>query len=158
MINSMSMRRIQARVRRKSWTAISGVLALVVIACPTAACRRKNAIPPPPPAKSQPLPEEQPPFGQSSLVLVWMETTPPGARIVRVSDGHVLGYSPEIIEFSYTKTPVPIRFELEGYVALAREVSAASDVELKVVLEPLRKVDLSAAKKSKGSKAHGHSD
>jgi len=140
------------RVRRRSWTVISSALALAVVTWPTVACHRKD--PAPPPTKSQTLADDQPPPGQSSLVLVWMETTPPGARIVRASDGHVLGYSPEIIEFRYTKTPVPIRFEMEGYVPLTREVSAAADAELKFVLEPIPKADRPATKKSKGSKGH----
>ena len=88
------------------------------------------------------------------MVLVWMETTPLGARIVRVSDGHVLGYSPEIIEFRYTKTPVPIRFELEGYIPLTREVSAAADAELKFVLEPIAKTDSPATKKPRRNRGH----
>lgn len=145
------------RVRRRSWTVISGALALAVIAWPTVACRRKNPIPPPP-TKSQPPDDEQPPPGQSGLVLVWMETTPPAARIVRVSDGHVLGYSPEIIEFSYTKKPVQIRFELEGYIPLTQEVSAAVDAELKFVLQPIPKAPPPATKKSKGRKGHRDSD
>jgi hypothetical protein len=132
---------------------ISGALALAVIAWPTVACRRKNPIPPPP-TKSQPLDDEQPPPGQSGLVLVWMETTPPAARIVRVSDGHVLGYSPEIIEFSYTRKPVQIRFELEGYIPLTREVSAAVDAELKFELEPIPKAPAPAPRRAKGSKGH----
>ena len=81
-----------------------------------------------------------------------MESTPPGARIVRVSDCHVLGYTPEIIEFHQSAEPVQIRFELEGYVPLTREVSAASDSELKVVLQPIPKRHGPATKKSKGSK------
>jgi hypothetical protein len=141
------------KVPRKYWTVIGSALALAVIAWPTVACRRKNPIPLPP-TKSQPLDDEQPPPGQSGLVLVWMETTPPAARIVRVSDGHVLGYSPEIIEFSYTKKPVQIRFELEGYIPLTRVVSAAADDELKVVLEPIPKAAAPATKKSKASKGH----
>jgi len=132
---------------------LSGALALAVIAWPTVACRRKNPIPPPL-TKSQPLDDEQPPPGQSGLVLVWMETTPPAARIVRVSDGHVLGYSPEIIEFSYTRKPVQIRFELEGYIPLTREVSAAVDAELKFELEPIPKAPAPAPRKAKGSKGH----
>jgi serine/threonine-protein kinase len=135
---------------------ISGVLALAVVTWPTVACHRKN--PAPPPTKSQPLDDELPPPGQSGLVLVWMETTPPAARIVRVSDGHVLGYSPEIIEFRYTKKPVQIRFELEGYIPLTREVSAAVDAELKFVLEPIPKAPPPASKKSKGSKGHRNSN
>jgi hypothetical protein len=109
--------------------------------------------PAPPPTKSQPLDDEQPPPGQSGLVLVWMETTPPAARIVRVSDGHVLGYSPEIIEFSYTKKPVQIRFELEGYIPLTREVSAAVDAELKFVLEPIPKAPLRRPRSPRGARA-----
>ena len=144
------------RVRRRSWTVINGALALAVITWPAVGCHRKN--PAPPPTKSQPLDDEMPPPGQSGLVLVWMETTPPAARIVRVSDGHVLGYSPEIIEFSYTKKPVQIRFELEGYLPLTREVSAAVDAELKFVLEPIPKADLPVTKKSKGSKGHKRSN
>jgi len=87
-----------------------------------------------------------------------METTPPAARIVRVSDGHVLGFSPEIIEFRYTKKPVLIRFELEGYIPLTREVSAAVDDQLKFDLEPIPKAPAPAPKKSKGSKGHRNSN
>ena len=150
------------RVRRKSWTVLSAALALLVIAGLTVACHRESPPPPAPlsPAEFQPSPDAQRPADAhpfpdpTFLVLVWMETTPPGAAVVRVSDGYVLGYSPEIIEFRYSKTPVQIRFELEGYIPLTQEVSAAEDSELKVVLEPIPKVDLPATKKSKGSKRH----
>jgi hypothetical protein len=152
------MLRIPVGVRRTTWTVISGALALAVIAWPTVACHRKSPIPPPPPPKSQSPADEQPSPGQAYLVLVWMETTPPGARIVRVSDGHILGYSPEIIEFRYTIKPVLIRFELEGYSPLTQEVSAARDSELKFVLEPIPKVDVPATKQSKGSRGHKHSN
>ena len=155
-IQFASMLETTVRVRRRSWTVISGALALAVIAWPAVGCRHKN--PTPPPTKSLPLDDEQPPPGQSGLVLVWMETTPPAARIVRVSDGHVLGYSPEIIEFSYTKKPVQIRFELEGYIPLTREVSAAADAELKFVLEPIPKAPPPTTRKSKGSKGHRSSN
>jgi len=150
------MLRIPVGVRRTTWTVISGALALAVIAWPTVACHRKSPIPPPP--KSQSPADEQPSPGQAYLVLVWMETTPPGARIVRISDGHILGYSPEIIEFRYTIKPVLIRFELEGYLPLTQEVSAARDSELKFVLEPIPKVDVPATKQSKGSRGHKHSN
>ena len=146
--------------RRKFWIAINYALALAVIAWPTVACRRKNPIPPPPPSptKSQPVPDAQAPLDPTFLVLVWMEGTPPGARIVRVSDRHVLGYTPEIIEFHQSAEPVQIRFELEGYIPVTREVSAASDGELKVVLEAIPKKHSPASKKSKGSKQHRNSD
>jgi eukaryotic-like serine/threonine-protein kinase len=139
---------------RKSGIAINYALALAVIAWPTVACRRKNPVPPPPPSstKSQPVPDAQAPPDPTFLVLVWMESTPTGARIVRVSDCHVLGYTPEIIEFHQSAEPVQIRFELGGYIPLTREVSAASDSELKIVLQPIPKKHAPATKKYKGSK------
>jgi hypothetical protein len=81
-------------------------------------------------------------------VLVWIESTPPGARIVRVSDGFVLGRTPEIVEFAQSKKPVPIRFELEGYSPVTRMVSAADDGSLAIVLKPSPKQHAPATKPS----------
>jgi hypothetical protein len=152
--------------QRKSWTAIGGVLALVAIAGLAGGCRRKSPNPPPlpPPTKSQPPPEVQRPADAhpfpdpTFLVLVWMETTPPGARIVRVSDGHVFGYSPEIVEFHQSNEPEIVRFDLAGYIPVTREVSVASDGELKIALEPIPKKHAPATKKSKGSRGHRNSE
>ena len=140
--------------RRKSWIAINSTLALAVIAWPTVGCRGKSPSQPPPPTptKFQPAPDAQRPLDPTFLVLVWMESTPTGARIVRVSDCHVMGYTPEIIEFHQSAEPVQVRFELEGYLPLTREVSAASDSELKIVLEAIQKKHGSGTKKAKGSK------
>ena len=143
------------RVERKSWTAIGGALVLIMIAGLTLACTRKSPIPPPPPppTKSQPPPDAQRPTearqfpDPTFLVLVWMESTPPGARIVRVSDGHVFGYTPEIVEFHQSTEPELVRFELEGYIPVTREVSAASDGELKVELKASPKKHARAKKK-----------
>jgi hypothetical protein len=87
-----------------------------------------------------------------------METTPAGARIVRVSDGHVFGYAPEIVEFHQSNEPEIVRFDLAGYIPVTREVSVASDGELKIVLEPIPKKHAPASKKSKGSKERRNSD
>jgi hypothetical protein len=83
------------------------------------------------------------------MVLVWMETTPPGAAVRRLSDGHVMGWTPETIEFSQSAEPVLVRFELEGYLPVTREVSAAADGQLSVVLKPIPKGHHPAVKKSK---------
>lgn len=160
------MRGTNVRVERKSWTVISGALVLIMIAGLTLACTRKRPIPPPPPppAKSQPPPDAQRPTearrfpDPTFLVLVWMESTPPGATIVRASDGHVFGYTPEIVEFHQSTEPVLVRFDLEGYIPITREVSAASDGELKVVLEPIPKKHAPATKRSKGSRERRNSD
>ena len=147
------------RVRRKSWTAIGGALALVTIAGLTLACNRKSPIPPPapPPAKSLPPADAQPPTWEPTEVLVWMESTPPGAHIVRVSRNQGLGWTPEIVDLTRSNEPVLIRFDLDGYVSVTREVSVASDSELKVVLQPIPKKHDPATKKSRGSK-HKNSD
>jgi len=160
------MRGTNLRVERKYWTAIGGAVALAAIAGLAVACTRKSPIPPPPPpqTKSQPPPDAQRPTearrfpDPTFLVLVWMESTPPGARIVRASDGHVLGYSPEIVEFHQSTEPVLVSFELEGYLPLTREVSAASDGELKVVLQPIPKNRVRENSKSKRSKDHRNSE
>ncbi|HJX66660.1 MAG TPA: hypothetical protein VJ860_22205 [Polyangia bacterium] len=92
------------------------------------------------------------------MVLAWMETTPPGAAIRRVSDCHVMGLTPEVIAFNQSAEPVLVRFELEGYLPVTREVSAASDSQLNVVLQPIPKGRHPATKKSKGSGAHKNSN
>jgi len=116
------------------------------------------------PAEFQPSPDAQRPADAhpfpdpTFLVLVWMETTPPGAAVVRVSDGYVMGYTPEIIEFHQSAEPVLVRFVLAGYVPVTREVSAVSDGELKIVLKASPKKHVPATRKSKGSKAQRNSD
>jgi hypothetical protein len=145
-----------ANLRRRFWTVLFGALALAAMAWPTVGCRHKKFVPPPLPTatKSPSAPDARPLIDPTFLVQVWTETTPPGARIVRLSDGHVHGYTPEIVEVFQSATPVQLRLELEGYLPVTREVSALSDGELKVVLEPIPKGRHSATKKSKGSREH----
>ena len=148
------------KVRRKSRIVISGVLALVAAAGLTSACKRKRASSPPPAlvAKAQPPLDTQrptdarPALDPTFLILVWMETTPPGAAVRRLSDGHVMGFTPDTIEFGQSAEPVQVRFELAGYLPVTREVAVVSDGELKVVLEPIPKGRHSATKKSKTSR------
>jgi hypothetical protein len=139
---------------------MSGALALAMIAGLTLACLRKRPNPPSPqsPPKSQPAPDAQRALDPTFLVLVWMESTPPGARIVRVADGHVFGYTPEIVEFHQASEPEVVRFEMAGYLPLIREVPAVSDGSLAVVLEAIPKKRTPATKKSKGSKIHKSSN
>ena len=136
---------------------------MAVIAGFAGACLRKSPPPPPPLTRPQPPPDAQRPADAhpfpdpSFLVLVWMETTPPGAAVVLVSDGHVMGRTPETIEFHQSAEPVSVRFELEGYIPVTREVSAASDGKLAVVLKPRAKMHAPAKKKSKVNREHKNS-
>jgi hypothetical protein len=81
-----------------------------------------------------------------------MDTTPQGAAVRRLSDGHVMGWTPETIEFPQSDKPAVVRFELEGYVPVTREVPVATDGQLAVVLKPVPKKHGPATKKSKGNK------
>jgi hypothetical protein len=136
------------KVRGKSWVVINGILAVAVIVALAPACHRKLPLPSPTPTQFQPLPDAQPALDPTFLVLALMESIPPGARIVRVSDGHVLGYTPEIIEFHQSNQLVAVRLELEGYLPLTREVRADADSELAVVLEAAPRDRARATKKS----------
>jgi len=148
------------KVQRKSWIAIGGVLALGAVAVPTSTCSRKRPEPPQPtplakaqPSAEAPRPADARPFPDPSfLVLVWIETTPPGAAVRRVSDGHVMGWTPETIEFNQSAEPVLVQIELEGYRPVRRAVSVLEDSQMKVVLEPIPKGRHLATKKAKGSK------
>jgi hypothetical protein len=77
---------------------------------------------------------------------------------VRLSDGHVHGWTPEIVEVFQSAKPVQLRLELEGYLPVTREVSALSDGELKVVLQPIPKGRHPATRKSKAGGAHRNSN
>jgi PEGA domain. len=141
------------RAWSKPWIAIGGGLALLMVA--GAVSCRKN------PARPAPANVQSDHDAQSLVVtppqsLVWIESTPPGASIVRVSDGFILGWTPETTEFIPSPKPVLIRFELEGYLPLTREVPVATDGEISVVLEEIpkgRAAGTKATKKSKGTKA-----
>ncbi|MGC4064740.1 MAG: hypothetical protein QM784_08880 [Polyangiaceae bacterium] len=70
-------------------------------------------------------------------VLLWMETTPPGATIRRLKDGFVLGITPETIAIRRSNEPVRVRFELRGYRAETRDVSTAGDGTVSASLTPI---------------------
>ena len=150
---------IGATVRgtRRFCTVFGGTLALVAMAWPAAGCRRKDSVPARSPTANpaRSTRDAKPLVDPTFLVLVWTETTPPGARIVRVSDGYSWGLTPDIVELHQSTQPVAIRFELEGYVPVTREVPALTDGELKIVLDPIPKAAPPASRQSKASKAHG---
>jgi hypothetical protein len=149
-VHSTSIIEINMKIRYKFGVVIIGASALIVIAGLAFFSLRETPAPPRPrpvlPVKSQPPPDKtapsakaKPPAEKPFTVLVWMESTPPGARIVLVSNNFILGRTPETIGFSQSSEPVPVRFELEGYKPVTREVPAVSDGSLKVVLKPVSK-------------------
>ena len=127
---------ITVKTRRGSRLAILIGAAVVAVAVVAALALRK---PTPPPAVPRPTttvePAPPPVKAPPATVRVHLDSTPAGARIVRVADGAVLGTTPETIEQRSTATPLLLRFEKEGFVPATREVALASDGDLNVVLE-----------------------
>jgi serine/threonine-protein kinase len=149
---------ITLKVRRKPWTAIGIGSGLIVATLLAAVFLRKGEAPVPakPTNITQPTPSETPaPPKAPVAVRVRLESTPSGARVVRVSDGAVLGTTPETIELRPSSDPLPLRFEKEGFVAATREASRAADSSLSVVLEAIPEKPGRAPKKHTPAKTHG---
>jgi hypothetical protein len=109
---------------------------VVAVAVVAALALRKPAPPPAVPRPTTTVEPAPPPVrAPPATVRVRLESTPTGARIVRVADGAVLGTTPETIEQRSTATPLVLRFEKEGFVSATREVALASDGDVIVVLE-----------------------
>ena len=68
-------------------------------------------------------------------VTIEIETTPPGASVVGLGDGKVLGATPLTLTRPAHGPELKLRLEKEGYVSVARAVSLARDGTLDVTLE-----------------------
>jgi hypothetical protein len=135
---------------RNSSNITVGAVALVAVGGFAVALYHSRPAPPPavPATSSKPLseaqrqpevrpsPNAQPSVNPEFLVLIGIETTPPGARVVRVSDEYLLGRTPDTFEFHQSKNPVQIRIEQEGYIPEMRWVAVVEDSLLSVVLKP----------------------
>jgi serine/threonine protein kinase len=132
---------VTVKVRKQPWAAVGIACGLIAVAVLAAVILRKGPPPAPVPStaitKTVPPPESQamaPPKAPIA-VRVRLDSAPPGARVVRVSDGVVLGTTPETIELRPSNEPLPLRFEKEGFVAAQREAALAEDSNLFVVLQ-----------------------
>ena len=128
------------KARKTPWLVIGAGAAVVVTAALLAVVLRKDPAPPPAPAMPVAPPAASvapPPAPVPVAVRVRLESTPAGARVVRVSDGVMLGTTPETIELRSSAAPLLLRIEKDGFAAATREVSLAADTNLSVVLEAL---------------------
>jgi serine/threonine-protein kinase len=147
------------KVRRKPWVAIGAVAGLLLVAALAIGLLHKN--PDPAPAMQQPSTEEHesaPAKAAPSSVQLHLQSTPTGARVVRVSDGVVLGTTPETIELRPSAEPLLLRFEKEGFVPSTREASLASDTTVAAALEATPEKPVPATKKHTGNKARPSSN
>jgi serine/threonine-protein kinase len=141
---------VTVKVRRKPWAAMGIASGLIVVAVLAAVFLRKGppALPMPSTSITRPVPV---------AVRVRLDSTPPGARVVRVSDSVVLGTTPETIELRPSNEPLPLRFEKEGFVSAQREASLAADSHLSVVLQASEKPAPTPKKHTPG-RAHSGAD
>ena len=152
---------VTVKVRRKPWAAVGIASGLITVALLAAVFLRKGTPPAPPLSTSttRPAPPPEPqtvePPKAPVVVRMRLDSTPPGARVVRVSDDVVLGTTPEIIELRPSNEPLPLRFEKEGFVAVQREASLAADSNLSVVLQAIPEKAAPTSKKHTPGKAHG---
>jgi eukaryotic-like serine/threonine-protein kinase len=153
------------KTRQPPWVLIGAGAALMTIAALLAVVLRKQPPPPPPrqipPVVAPTAPAPAPaPAPAATMVRLRLETTPPGARVVRVSDGVVLGTTPQTFELRSSSESLLLRLEKDGFVPATKEVTLTADTNLSVVLEaaPATPTAAPSAKKHSGGKSHGGSD
>jgi serine/threonine-protein kinase len=146
------------KVRRRPWVAIVVVSGIVAIAVTAMALRKsfEPAVVPRPIPVTQPV--TTPPMQKTKapeVIRLRLDSTPVGARVVRVADGVVLGTTPETIELRPSSEPLALRFEKDGFAAVAKQVALTADSSLAVELTemPVSKPN-PPAKKHGGSKTH----
>jgi eukaryotic-like serine/threonine-protein kinase len=133
------------RVRRKPWGLIAAGASVAMMATMAAVLLRKSPPAPPPPkappanvvettSSSAPLP---PPPARPTSVRIRLDSTPQGARVVRATDGVVLGTTPETIELAASAGRLPLRFEKDGFLPAQREATLDADGEWSVLLQPV---------------------
>jgi hypothetical protein len=91
--------------------------------------------PPPPPVVEKPAPVAAPLRARFSVT-----TTPPGAEVVRVSDGQVLGKTPWSSEEDATPGLLDIKLRLPGYADRILHLDRSAGASLIEMLEPSKDV------------------
>jgi len=156
---------VTVKVRRKPWAAVGIACGLIAVAVLAAVFLRKTPASPVPSAatKGVPTAEDHPvepprPPTAPTAVRVRLDSTPSGARVVRVSDNVVLGTTPETIELHPSGEPLALRFEREGFEHAVREVSLTENSSLSVVLEAAPEKPAATPKKRGPGKVHTSAD
>lgn len=122
------------KVKRKPWL-LYGVGAGILMLAAGAALLRKDAAPQPAAPPLVRATEPPPPPKAPVAIRLRLDSTPPGARIVRVTDGVLLGTTPETIELAPAPGGLPLRFEKEGFLPALGEAPLDADSRLSVLLQ-----------------------
>jgi serine/threonine protein kinase len=144
-----------AKVGKQPWALIGGIGAAIVVAGIVAVALRSPPPAPQPTGRPAPTtaPPAPPPPRPPHNVRVRIESTPPGARVVRVADGASLGATPQTIELLSVPEPLLLRLEKDGFEPATRAVSLADDTNLSVVLESAPAAPSPSAKKHGAGRA-----
>ncbi len=126
------------RVRRRTWLPFVVAAGVAIVAVPVVLLWRRPAPAPTPRPVATQVATTPPPLpgpAKPSLVRIRLGSTPPGARVIRVADGAVLGTTPETIELRPSAERLPLRFEKDGFLPALRETALDTDAEVSATLE-----------------------
>jgi len=91
-------------------------------------------------------------------VRVHLESLPSGARIVRESDGVVLGTTPQDMELESSIRPLRVRLTLDGHLPATHDIALDADVRATYALEPDRKEEARPGGKKRPAAAREHDE
>jgi serine/threonine-protein kinase len=111
---------------------------------PVPAITQVNPAPQPAPAPTAPV---APAVPEAKRVRIHIETSPTGARIVRESDGVVLGTTPQSMELPLSPQPLKVRLVLDGYVPMTQTIALDADLRATFALEAEKKGERGAKKR-----------
>jgi eukaryotic-like serine/threonine-protein kinase len=91
-------------------------------------------------------------------VRVHIESLPTGARIVRESDGVVLGTTPQNMELGASPQPLRVRLELDGHPPATHDIALEADLQATFALEPAKKDVARPGPKKRPAAARGRDE
>ena len=91
-------------------------------------------------------------------VRVHIESLPSGARIVRESDGVILGTTPQNMELEASPHPLRVRLLLDGHLPATHDIALEADVQASYALEPVRKEEARPGAKKHPAAARDHDE
>jgi serine/threonine-protein kinase len=154
------------RVRSGRWTigiavaaaAVAGVVAIVLLS------HGSRPSPPAGPSIAPAVPVAPAPVAVVPVapapkrVRVRIESLPTGARIVRESDGVVLGTTPQNMELEASPHPLRVRLTLDGHLPATHDIALEADVQAAYALEPAKKEEARPGAKKRAPGFHEHDE
>ena len=154
------------RTRSVRWTIGIGVAATAVAAVVAIVLLGHGSRPTPAagPSLAPPLPAAPAPVAVVPApavprrVRVRIESLPTGARIVRESDGVVLGTTPQDMELEASPRPLRVRLLLDGYLPATHDIALEVDVQATFALEPAKREETRPSSKKRPAAAREHDE